>query len=57
MLPSKKSMSPLRSRDIHQGLRVLKYEEALLFSLKNQIVRGENRAFLKTGAAKSTARN
>jgi ATP-dependent DNA helicase RecG len=38
---------PTSLEDIHQGLRVLKYEEALLFSLKNQIVRGENRALLK----------
>lgn len=39
--------APTSLEDIHQGLRVLKYEEALLFALKNQIVRGENRALLK----------
>lgn len=38
---------PSSTEDVHQGLRVLKYEEALLFSLKNQIVRGENRALRK----------
>ena len=38
---------PTSLEDVHQGLRVLKYEEALLFSLKSQIVRGENRALLK----------
>jgi ATP-dependent DNA helicase RecG len=38
---------PKSLEDVHQGLRLLKYEEALLFSLKSQIVRGENRALLK----------
>ena len=38
---------PKSLEDVHQGLRVLKYEEALLFSLRSQIVRGENRALLK----------
>jgi ATP-dependent DNA helicase RecG len=38
---------PTCLEDVHQGLRVLKYEEALLFSLKSQIVRGENRALIK----------
>jgi ATP-dependent DNA helicase RecG len=38
---------PLSLDDIHAGLRVLKYEEALMFSLKNAIVKGENRAIKK----------
>jgi ATP-dependent DNA helicase RecG len=38
---------PTSYDDIHQGLRVFKYEEALMFSLKNQIVRGDNRSLLK----------
>lgn len=38
---------PSSPEDIHQGQRVLKYEEALLFSLKNQIIRGENKALKK----------
>lgn len=38
---------PSSREDIHQGLRVLKYEEALLFSLRNQMVRGENRSICK----------
>lgn len=38
---------PTSLDDVHQGLRVLKYEEALLFSLRNQIVRGENRSLVK----------
>lgn len=33
--------------DIRQGLRVLKYEEALLFSLNAQILRGQNKSFTK----------
>jgi len=38
---------PSSPEDIRQGQRVLKYEEALLFSLKNQIIRGENKALKK----------
>lgn len=33
--------------DVHKGMRVLKYEEALRFSLKTQIVRGANKALVK----------
>jgi ATP-dependent DNA helicase RecG len=33
--------------DVHNGLRVLKYEEALLFELRNQLVRGANKALRK----------
>lgn len=42
-----KAHQPTCKEDIHAGLRVLKYEEALLFSLKNAIVKGENRAIKK----------
>ena len=38
---------PKSIEDIHDGLRVLKYEESLLFSLKNQIIRNENKALSK----------
>lgn len=38
---------PSSIEDVHQGMRLLKYEEALSFSLRTQIVRGENRALLK----------
>lgn len=43
----KKAHMPTSLEDIHDGLRVLKYEEALIFSLKNAIVRGDNRAIKK----------
>jgi ATP-dependent DNA helicase RecG len=43
----KKCHQPTGPEDIHQGQRVLKYEEALKFSLKNQIIRGENKALVK----------
>ena len=33
--------------DIHQGLRVLKYEEALMFCLTNQIIRGQSKSHTK----------
>jgi len=42
-----KAHDPKCLEDVHQALRSLKYEEALLFALRNQIVRGENRALLK----------
>lgn len=38
---------PNNHEDIHQGMRYLKYEEALRFSIKNQLVRGENRSLVK----------
>jgi ATP-dependent DNA helicase RecG len=38
---------PTSKQDIHDGLRVLKYEEALNFSLRTALVRGENRALKK----------
>lgn len=43
---------PSSREDIRQGLRVLKYEEALLFSLRNQMVRGENRSISKDSRRK-----
>lgn len=43
----KKCHCPTSMEDIRQGLRVLKYEEALLFSLNAQILRGQNKAFTK----------
>ena len=43
----KKCHQPTCAEDVHQGQRVLKYEEALKFSLKNQIIRGENKALVK----------
>lgn len=33
--------------DVHNGLRVLKYEEALLFSLKTALIRESNKALVK----------
>ena len=38
---------PRNFEDIRQSLRYLKYEEALTFSLKNQIIREENRSLAK----------
>ena len=35
--------------DVRRGQRVLKYEEALLFCLKNQLIRQENKALTKIG--------
>ncbi len=43
----KKVHFPNSHEDIRQGMRYLKYEEALRFSLRNQLVRGENRALQK----------
>ena len=34
---------PIDREDLHQGKRALKYEEALLFSLKNQLIRKQNK--------------
>ena len=39
--------TPRTFEDIHQGMRTLKYQEALLFEIKNQEVRAENRALHK----------
>ena len=38
---------PLSQKDIYDGLRVLKYEECLLFSLKTQIIRNQNKQLIK----------
>lgn len=40
---------PQDMEDVRLGSRVLKYEEALLFSLKNQIIRRENKALHSSG--------
>ena len=38
---------PSSYEDVHQSLRYLKYEEALLFSLENQLIREENKSLAK----------
>ena len=38
---------PFSKKDIYEGLRVLKYEECLLFSLKTQIIRSQNKELIK----------
>ena len=38
---------PLSMEDVRQGTRLLKYEEALLFSLKNQWIRSQNKALVR----------
>ena len=38
---------PRNEEDIHQSLRYLKYEEALLFSLKNQLINESNKSLTK----------
>lgn len=38
---------PTSQNEIHQALRYLKYEEALLFSLKNQLIKEENKSLAK----------
>lgn len=38
---------PNSKDEIHQGMRYFKYQEALSFSLRNQLVRGENKALAK----------
>jgi len=42
---------PKNAEDVRQGQRVLKYEEALFFSLKNQLIRLENKSLTKTNRA------
>ena len=39
--------NPKSTEQIHQALRHLKYEEALLFSLKNQLIRESNKSLSK----------
>ncbi|MBQ9457644.1 MAG: ATP-dependent DNA helicase RecG [Bacilli bacterium] len=43
---------PADREDLRQGQRVLKYEEALLFSLKNQLIRLQNKALVREKVAK-----
>lgn len=38
---------PKNKEDIHQALRHLKYEEALIFSLKNQLIKTDNKSLTK----------
>ena len=38
---------PKNAQDVHQGLRALKYEECLLFTLQTQIIRKENKSLQK----------
>lgn len=42
-----KAHQPHSFEDIHQSYRYLKYEEALSFSLKNQLIREENKSLKK----------
>lgn len=42
-----KAHQPKNYEDIHQAYRYLKYEEALLFSLKNQLIKEENKSLQK----------
>ena len=43
----KKAHQPSNYEDIHQAYRYLKYEEALVFSLKNQLIKEENKSLQK----------
>ena len=43
----KKAHNPVTPEDIRQSLRYLKYEEALEFSFKNQLIREENKSLSK----------
>ena len=43
----RKAHQPDNYEDIHQAYRYLKYEEALLFSLKNQLIKEENKSLQK----------
>lgn len=38
---------PYSNKDIYEGLRVLKYEECLQFSLKTQMIRDQNKELIK----------
>jgi len=38
---------PASIKDVYEGLRVLKYEECLLFSLKTQLIRSANKELIK----------
>lgn len=43
----KKAHQPVSYEDIHQAYRYLKYEEALEFSLKNQLIKEQNKSLQK----------
>lgn len=43
----RKAHQPSNYEDIHQAYRYLKYEEALIFSLKNQLIKEENKSLQK----------
>ncbi|MCR4880266.1 MAG: ATP-dependent DNA helicase RecG, partial [Bacilli bacterium] len=43
----KYSHFPISMEQVHQALRHLKYEEALMFSLKNKLIHEENKSLLK----------
>ena len=43
---------PRDAEDLRQGYRYFKYEEALLFSLRNQLIKTENKAIVKSSPAK-----
>lgn len=47
----RKLHQPTSLDDVYQGLRVLKYEECLLFSLKTQLIREENKVLIKDAKA------
>ena len=56
-LPSRKEAyarchNPHDAEDLRQGYRYFKYEEALLFSLRNLLIKKENQAIRKTVTAK-----
>ena len=48
----KKCHFPKCQEDVYQGMRVLKYEEVLLFSLKNQLIRKKNKALSRNYSRK-----
>ncbi len=39
---------PYDLKNLYQGIRLIKYEECLLFSLKNQLIRKHNKSLFKT---------
>ncbi len=43
---------PKSAEELRQGYRYFKYEEALLFSLRNQLIKTENKAIVKSSPAK-----
>ena len=56
-LPSRKEAfalchHPHNAEELHAGFRYFKYEEALLFCLRNHVIKDENRSLQKTSPAK-----